>query len=376
METTEPVLPKWPFYIGDALLVAIALLVAWRGDGPLTALQMFWVVGAVALGACLFVLPFIVEYKTRVSLLQSERKQNIWENIHLLELAVQQMGKTVSAAKQDREIVERHLSFLEGLSQRLDQRMEEAEAEGAILKELVEKMTAVQAGTETAPATQEDGFVPGSGADISTDNDFYPEDLDVSVEPVAEEEEELEVDIAVEEEVEEPAVVIDKDGEDQQGATDEAEVIRTTDSGESVEVLDEDESEDLAAVEEIEEDEIGLEEDKAEDSATVLAQPELIAVEDAPAARRQRTKGKSVLIVNALIGIGNKPYLRGVGPGLSTDTGVPMEFLEIGKWRWIAPSADQDVRCQVYRNDETASEEGEIVLPAGQEVSLSVRFPR
>ena len=34
------------------------------------------------------------------------------------------------------------------------------------------------------------------------------------------------------------------------------------------------------------------------------------------------------------IGIGNKPFLRGEGPGLSWEEGVPMNFVEIGKWSW------------------------------------------
>ena len=38
-----------------------------------------------------------------------------------------------------------------------------------------------------------------------------------------------------------------------------------------------------------------------------------------------------------MIGIGNKPYLRGEGPGLSWDEGVPMNFIEIGKWSWSPP---------------------------------------
>ena len=44
--------------------------------------------------------------------------------------------------------------------------------------------------------------------------------------------------------------------------------------------------------------------------------------------------GMTTVIAKVMIGIGNKPFVRGEGPGLSWDEGVAMNFLEIGKWAW------------------------------------------
>ena len=47
--------------------------------------------------------------------------------------------------------------------------------------------------------------------------------------------------------------------------------------------------------------------------------------------------GTTTVVANVMIGIGNKPYLRGEGPGLSWEEGVAMNFIEIGKWAWSPP---------------------------------------
>ncbi len=91
--------------------------------------------------------------------------------------------------------------------------------------------------------------------------------------------------------------------------------------------------------------------------------------------RKRAPKDATTLVAQVLIGIGNKPYVRGTGPGLSTDKGVPMEFVEIGKWQWVAPESDEPVTCQIYRNDEIVAEGEEIVLEPGQRRTISPIFP-
>jgi hypothetical protein len=62
--------------------------------------------------------------------------------------------------------------------------------------------------------------------------------------------------------------------------------------------------------------------------------------------------GITRLIVTAYIGIGNKLHIRGEGPGLSWDKGVPLQFISIGKWRWECPDADAPISFKLYKNDE------------------------
>ena len=54
-----------------------------------------------------------------------------------------------------------------------------------------------------------------------------------------------------------------------------------------------------------------------------------------------------------MIGIGNKPFVRGTGPGLSPDKGVPMSFLGIGRWQWISPDPEAPATVEVWKNDQS-----------------------
>jgi hypothetical protein len=84
--------------------------------------------------------------------------------------------------------------------------------------------------------------------------------------------------------------------------------------------------------------------------------------------------GATRLLVTAYIGIGNKLYIRGDGPGLSWDKGVPMKFVSIGKWGWATDEATGPVACKLYKNDETAALSGEIFLETGQHVEVTALF--
>lgn len=104
--------------------------------------------------------------------------------------------------------------------------------------------------------------------------------------------------------------------------------------------------------------------------------PTLFALPKSSGKARKTSKADTCVIVNSLIGIGNKPYLRGAGGGLSADKGVPMEYLEIGKWRYVFPPDSQfPIEFSVYKNDETRSDGGEVfkILP-NEKLELNLRF--
>ncbi|NBR22078.1 MAG: hypothetical protein EBT88_17345, partial [Proteobacteria bacterium] len=61
---------------------------------------------------------------------------------------------------------------------------------------------------------------------------------------------------------------------------------------------------------------------------------------------RKAPGGMTTVIAKVMIGIGNKPYVRGEGPGLSWEEGVPMNFLEIGKWAWSPSRKNASVTIQ------------------------------
>lgn len=97
------------------------------------------------------------------------------------------------------------------------------------------------------------------------------------------------------------------------------------------------------------------------------------AVAEAPEVSAS-SDGATRLLATAYIGIGNKLFIRGDGPGLSWDTGQPMQFVSIGKWGWSSTEAAGPVRVKLYKNDELAAPLGEIVLEPGRHTEVTATF--
>jgi len=85
--------------------------------------------------------------------------------------------------------------------------------------------------------------------------------------------------------------------------------------------------------------------------------------------------GVARLLVTAYIGIGNKLFIRGDGPGLSWESGVPMQFVSIGKWRWDTDAATETITLKLYKNDDVeCTALGAITLEPGQQQEVRAGF--
>jgi hypothetical protein len=116
------------------------------------------------------------------------------------------------------------------------------------------------------------------------------------------------------------------------------------------------------------------EETEAADDEEVIEEIEEEEEEAAPSADEAAPEPASgstgtALIVNLMIGIGNKPFVRGTGPGLSRDKGVPMSFLGIGRWQWISPDPEAPATVEVWKNDQSPMGEA-LHLPGGEPVEV------
>jgi hypothetical protein len=112
------------------------------------------------------------------------------------------------------------------------------------------------------------------------------------------------------------------------------------------------------------------------------AEPGLgLDIDQAPAASAAMAEsvltsdGATRLLVTAYIGIGNRLFLRGEGPGLSWEKGVPLQFVSIGKWRWETNDASAPVRFKLYKNDELeCSVLGAQTLDPGRQQEVTAAF--
>ena len=66
------------------------------------------------------------------------------------------------------------------------------------------------------------------------------------------------------------------------------------------------------------------------------------------------------------IGFGNMLYIRGEGPGLNWNRGVPMDCVAADEWTWSTKSANSPFSCKVLINDEIWSTGEDFVVPPGE----------
>lgn len=103
--------------------------------------------------------------------------------------------------------------------------------------------------------------------------------------------------------------------------------------------------------------------EEAEEIAIEETEDDVPVVEaEAPAEAASAGATGTALTINLMIGIGNKPFVRGTGPGLSAEKGVPMTFLGIGRWQWICPQAEAPATVEIWKNDQS---------PMGEPIHLS-----
>jgi hypothetical protein len=85
--------------------------------------------------------------------------------------------------------------------------------------------------------------------------------------------------------------------------------------------------------------------------------------------------GTTRLLVTAYIGIGNRLYIRGNGPGLTWEKGVPLQFVSIGKWRWETNDAIAAIEFKLYKNDDLeCSALGSQLLEPGLQQEVTAVF--
>lgn len=90
-ENSAPKLSKLPFLVGDALLLALAGWLVFRGE-PLDTWRAALLVACVAIGAWLGVAPFIIEFRARVKLSESEQLASATAQLGNLEALARQIA--------------------------------------------------------------------------------------------------------------------------------------------------------------------------------------------------------------------------------------------------------------------------------------------
>ena len=131
----QTTLSKWPFILGDVLLVATALAIAILGDWQLSTWQVVSCVISVALGAALFVLPYIIEFQVRLR----EEAEDRTADVRVLQRHI------VSTQEQVEEVVERMETFEAGLSNLAHAQQPDSAVPARALEERIDPLSKEQA---------------------------------------------------------------------------------------------------------------------------------------------------------------------------------------------------------------------------------------
>ena len=419
----QTTLSKWPFILGDVLLVATALAISILGDWQLSNWQVASCVISVALGAALFVLPYIVEFQVRLR----EEAEDRTADLRILQRRI------VSAQEQVEAVVERMETSEVGLSNLANAQQPDIAGPIQALEEKIDPLNKEQAEQSSqlkALAKQVKALAKSLDAKADTGSVQVAESPDpaVSIEAKVEEPKKA---APVEVNPDEPITkktlaprkprtpeprLLQRAIEQKQDKSSEA-VSRIIESkskksppeeapaDESTQEAPKPETEKPAKVNKPKEPSPPAEEPEVKpeppmeegvpeslERATtpaptepVTEEPETQPVESEdmfgdvvppPVKKPVRTKkSDSAVIASVFIGIGNKPFVRGSGAGLNWDKGIAMEFVEIGKWQWIPPAElKEPVELQLFRNDEDADSTGRYTLEPRQQLDLSPVF--
>lgn len=291
MKNDPIVIPKWPFYVADVMLLALAYFIYYLNAGLLDGWTALATLLCVFTGAGFFVVPYLLEFRAflNIETAKLQQKKEIEEHKlqHLVEEALQLNQETLQFV----ERTDRDLTIFESLLRRMESRLHNEQA------------NVVGFDGEENQENDEDLELEDEDDDEEIDFEFEPEDF--------EDDEEAEPEV--------PA------------------------------------------------DELPLKYEKSEKKS-----PKKDQKKDAP---QEQPPGERITIIAfSMMGLGSKPFIRGKGGGLDENKGLPMEFLESGKWRWVSERTTEPLTINILKNDETPMKGGPKTYNPGAVEEISPEF--
>jgi hypothetical protein len=425
-QTSPSNLIKWPFFASALFILGFVLYFALNRppDEPLDQWQLATCVLSSALACILVFLPYLLEKFLELALNPSaDREEQLIQKIYFeLKELRDDLGKLGVKVEKVPAIVDKIVSESAGNDDAAFSEAVKLSGElEALRKEIGERFDGLRKPLEDAAAPPPDialSTIPDAIDDIrerieetltavqaikpakrkaSRKKEPEPEESTPIAEPEAQEENESQAELdEPEQEPEEETVNEEPELESDPSEEEEAEPDTPEPQEEAEAEIEEPAPEEEPETEELPEDDAEDTEEEPEqaeldlpDPAETLRKVDAILEETNPDRAEKPKKaepeesveetsdngGATAVVAKVKIGIGNKPFLRGEGPGLSWEEGVPMNFVEIGKWAWSPSDKDAPLVVQVYRNDEDPDPTGKHEVEPGQKLELSPDFP-
>jgi len=117
-----PRLPKWPFIAGDATMLAVAALIGHYARNPFAGTPLILIVASVALGAVLAAVPFIADYAHQQDEALDERQRGLEALARTVTSAAEQISIAAQSLPGIAETAAKNLALAEQLPARLQEK--------------------------------------------------------------------------------------------------------------------------------------------------------------------------------------------------------------------------------------------------------------
>lgn len=351
----ELTVPKWPFFLADGTFVAGAAVALWFGDQPPGPGTVVTVVLLLLTGALVSLVPYLVETYWNWQHLTAERE----EQIALQGQALAKTGAEIAAVV--------------GRWEKIGQGSSGPEAGGAELARQVEEVARGFQQWEARLEAREAKLAEELESLLTRDQEKRAEDREhfdsllARVRPPTRNEKSSE-----------SGAANGRTGRPAGSAVAAAPMIEDQPADALPPAVEEPvpETSDVPV-----EDPVTIPGEGTDQIADPMVEKPVAAAKERKAAKpkvREETEASlfstTTVVATAFIGASNKLFLRGDGPGLNWEEGVPMQFVEIGKWSWTTTDAAGPIRLHVFKNDEEEDKAGVLTVEPGQRLDVRPEF--
>jgi molecular chaperone GrpE (heat shock protein) len=116
---TEPQLAKWPFFLGDVLLLGAAGFLVSQSKSGMSVWQMSFVVLCVAGGAWLAIMPFLFEYRLAMKLAQARELTKVVSQVQTLEAIATQIQQATGKWQNAQDCAEKTSGAAKDIADRM-----------------------------------------------------------------------------------------------------------------------------------------------------------------------------------------------------------------------------------------------------------------
>jgi molecular chaperone GrpE (heat shock protein) len=112
-------MPKWPFFLGDAFLLGMAWFIYWESKYPLGRWEITACGVCVGLGAVLGILPYLLEYRALLKLVETSTLESVTEKIQKLETVAAQISGATNHWHSAQEQADKTAALAREISERM-----------------------------------------------------------------------------------------------------------------------------------------------------------------------------------------------------------------------------------------------------------------